>query len=63
MGLTKTVDHNLEVLGSVNAATLTKESTPVVISGDVDDIVETSQSAYDALGGGRPSGRLYLITS
>lgn len=60
---TKTVDTNLSVTGTVNATTVQEGGTPVVVSSDVDDIVEISQAAYNALGAGRPAGRLYLITS
>ena len=34
-----------------------------IASTDVESVVEISQSAYDALGGGRPATTLYLITS
>jgi len=59
----RTVDTNLSINGTVNATVLQEGSVPVVVSSDVDDILEISQSAYDALGAGRPSNRLYLITS
>lgn len=60
---TRTVDTDLSVTGTVNATTVQEGGTPVVVSADVDDIVEISQTAYDGLGAGRPAGRLYLITS
>lgn len=63
MGLTRAIDQNLEILGAVNAAELSQNGTPVVISGSITDVVEISQAAYDALGAGRPAGRLYLVTS
>jgi hypothetical protein len=57
------VDSDLSVTGTVNATVLQEGGIPAVTSSDVDDAVEISQSAYDALGAGRPAGRLYLITS
>lgn len=60
---TKTVDTDLSVTGTLNATTLLEGGTGVVVSSDVSDIVEISQSSYDALGSGRPATRLYLITS
>lgn len=59
----KTVDSNLNVTGTVNATTVQEGGVPVLVSSDVDDVVEISQAAYNALGGGRPAGRLYLVTS
>lgn len=59
----KTVDTNLNVTGTVNATTVQEGGVPVVVSSNVNDIVEISQAAYDGLGAGRPSGRLYVITS
>ena len=60
---TRTIDTDMVVTGIVNATTVQEGGTPVTVSNDVDDIVEISQTAYDGLGGGRPAGRLYLITS
>lgn len=59
----KTVDSNLSVNGTVDATGLTEGGVPVVVSSVVNDQVEISQSAWTALGAGRPSGRLYLVTS
>lgn len=59
----KTVDTNLAVTGTVNATTVQESGVPVVVSSTIDDIVEISQATYDGLGGGRPAGRLYIITS
>lgn len=56
-------DDNVNVQGTLNAATLQEGSVPVVVSSNLDDVVTISQAAYTALGAGRPSGRLYLITS
>lgn len=59
----KTVDTNLTVSGTLDATTLQEGGVPVVVSSNVNDIVEISQAAYDGLGAGRPAGRLYVITS
>lgn len=59
----KTIDTNLAVTGTVNATTVQEGGVPVVVSSEINDIVEVSQAVYDGLGGGRPAGRLYLITS
>ena len=59
----RTVDTNLSVTGTLDATTVQEGGIGVVVSSDVDDIVEISQAAYDGLGPGRPAGRLYLITS
>lgn len=59
----KTIDTNLNVTGTVNATTVQEGGVPVVVSSSINDIVSISQSAYDALGAGRPAGRLYVITS
>lgn len=59
----RSVDADLTVTGIVNATTVQEGGTPVVVSTDIDDMVEISQSAYDALGAGRPAGRVYFITS
>lgn len=59
----KTVDTDLNVNGVVDATTVQEGGVPVVVSSNVDDVVEISQTAYDALGAGRPAGRLYVITS
>lgn len=58
-----TVDGNVTVTGTVNGTTMQEGGVPLVASSNVNDIVSISQAAYNALGGGRPSGRLYLITS
>lgn len=59
----KTVDTNLNVSGTLDATTLQEGGVPVVVSSEVNDIVEISQTAWDGLGAGRPAGRLYVITS
>jgi len=59
----KTVDTNLSVTGTVNATTVQEGGVPVVVSSNIDEIVEISQAAYDGLGAGRPAGRFYLVTS
>lgn len=59
----KTIDTDLAVTGTVNGTTMQEGGVPLVASSNVDDIVETSQAAYNALGAGRPAGRLYIITS
>lgn len=59
----KTVDTNLNVTGTVDATTVMEGGVPVVVSSNVNDIVEISQASYDALGAGRPAGRFYLITN
>lgn len=59
----RTVDTDLTVTGTVNATTVQEGGVPVVVSPTINDIVSISQAAYNALGGGRPAGRFYLITS
>ena len=59
----RTVKTDLDVDGTVDATTVTEGGVPVVVSTSIDDIVEISQASYDGLGGGRPAGRLYVITS
>lgn len=55
------VDGNLTVLGTVNAPSVQENGVPLVASSNVNDIVTITQAAYDALGGGRPAGRLYVV--
>lgn len=55
------VDTNLTVLGTLTAPTIQKGGVDVVVSATVDDIVVVTQAAYDALGSGRPAGRLYVV--
>ena len=60
------VTGNIIVSGTVDGRDIAADGAildTAVTSSDVDDIVEISQSSYDALGSGRPAGRLYLVTS
>lgn len=55
------VDANVVVLGTLSAPTIEKAGVPVLSSDDVNDVVVSTQAAYNALGGGRPAGRLYIV--
>lgn len=60
------VTGNIIVSGTVDGRDIATDGAIIdaaVTSSDVDDIVEISQASYNALGSGRPAGRLYLITS
>lgn len=62
----RTLSGNLTVTGTVDGRDVAADGAIIdaaVTSSDVDDIVEISQASYNALGSGRPAGRLYLITS
>lgn len=58
----RNVNTNLNVTGTLNATTVQEGGVPVVVSSDIDTVVEITQEAYDALGPGRPAGTLYVIT-
>lgn len=51
--------------GGTGASTAASARTNLGVPGSTDvlSIVEISQVAYDALGGGRPAGTLYVVTS
>ena len=55
------VDASLTVLGTLSAPVIQKGGVDVVVSSTIDDIVVVTQATYDALGGGRPAGRLYVV--
>jgi len=60
------INGNITVTGTVDGRDIAADGAIIdaaITSSDVDDIVEISQASYDALGSGRPAGRLYLITS
>jgi hypothetical protein len=58
------VDDTVTVAGSVEALDFARANGDQLIgSTTVYDVVSISQVAYDALGPGRNTGTLYLITS
>lgn len=60
------INGNIIVTGTVDGRDIAADGAIIdasLTSNDVDDIVEISQTSYNALGSGRPAGRLYLITS
>lgn len=62
--MTIPVNAPVDIVGALaTTGAITENGTAVPVSANVTDIVSISQASYDALGAGRPAGRLYLITS
>ncbi len=58
------LDSNVTIAGTLQALDFMRESgDSLVASAGVYDITPISQAAYDALGPGRNSSTLYIITS
>lgn len=55
------LDDALTVLGTLTAPVIEQNGVSVVVSANIDDAVVVTQAAYNALGAGRPAGRLYLV--